>query len=161
MTAVPQTLSARSRIGRVAPFRRPSAAGGVPGTAPGGRSAGRRQPMTAAHPRPAQLWAAARPECRSGAPIAPGRARTAPPAPAVRAARGSVVVSAQQKKKELMMWEALREGLDEEMERGERPLGGRRGLRGLRASGGSGPGGRDRLPASGQSCFKKMDEPGS
>ncbi|KAL4428236.1 hypothetical protein ABPG75_002325 [Micractinium tetrahymenae] len=51
-----------------------------------------------------------------------GRAAIAPAAPlrrpaaAVRAAQRSLVVSAAQKR-EMMMWEALREGLDEEMER--------------------------------------------
>lgn len=41
---------------------------------------------------------------------------TASPVDAVRAAQRSLVISAAQKR-EMMMWEALREGLDEEMER--------------------------------------------
>jgi hypothetical protein len=37
------------------------------------------------------------------------------PVPTARAARATVAIKAE--KKELMMWESLREGLDEEMER--------------------------------------------
>lgn len=89
-----------SRIARSGAQARPAAAGATPQSALGGDRGARRPPAnSSARRRPLE----------SRPPL--------PPFPAaVRVAQRSVVTKAQQKR-EMMMWEALREGLDEEMER--------------------------------------------
>ena len=89
-----------SRIARSGAQARPAAAGATPQSELGGDRGARRPPAnSSAHLRPLE----------SRPPL--------PPFPtAVRVAQRSVVTKAQQKR-EMMMWEALREGLDEEMER--------------------------------------------
>ena len=93
-------LAARGRIARAGAPSRPAAAGGTSQSAQASRGKGLGDRLPRRRRRRLET-------ARSPAP--------APCSPAVRAARSAVVPAAQ--KREMMMWEALREGLDEEMER--------------------------------------------